>query len=92
MRRRQKRRSGPNDRGCGQTNNTLDNHRPRGGQSGNAQVLQSENGANPAVSCTKSSRVPAAEWAGGIRRHHRDEEYLRDDEDALKHIVDCKLC
>jgi len=91
MRRRQQCGSGPNDRGCDKPFDTTNNNTPSAGQSNDSHVLQSENCANSAIGRAKSCRVPTAKRPGRVRRHYRDEKYLRHNESALEHVVDSKL-
>ena len=53
--------------------------------------MQSENCANSAIGRAKPRRIPAAKRPGRVRRHYRDEKYLRNNENALEHVIDSKL-
>src|SRR5207253_11299723 len=92
MRCRQQCGGGPNDRGCDKPSDTTNNNSPSAGQSNDSRVLQSENCSNSAIGRAKSCRVPAAKRPGRVRRHYRDEKYLRHNESALGHVIDSKLC
>src|SRR6266487_6501248 len=92
VRRRQQCGSGPNNCCCDKPSDTTNNNRPSAGQSNDSRVLQSKDCANSAIRRAKSRRLPAAKWSGRVRRHYRDEKYLRDNESALDHVIDSKLC
>src|SRR6266508_2748076 len=81
----------PNTRGCDKPSDTTNNNGPSAGQSNDSRVLQSENCANSAIGRAKPRRIPAAKRPGRVRRHYRDEKYLRHNESALDHVIDSKL-